>query len=43
MQKVFPGRAVVREGVSPVADPAVVKEKVKVKPNGDVKVKEKVR
>jgi len=49
MRQVFPGTGVVRreslrpvQGALPPGGP-VVREKVKVKPNGDVKVKEKVR
>jgi len=50
INKAFPGTGIVRqevmrpvEGALPVGGPAVVKEKVKVKNNGDVKIKEKVR
>jgi len=50
MTQVFPGTGVVRreelrpvEGVLPGGPPAVIREKIKVKPNGDVKVKERVR
>jgi len=50
LNKVFPGAGPVRqevlkpvEGAIPVGGPAVVKEKVKVKPNGDVKIKERIR
>jgi len=50
MQQVFPAAGVVRrdalrpvQGTIPPPAGTVVKEKVKVKPNGDVKVKEKVR
>jgi len=51
MTQVFPGTGVVRrevlrpvEGTVPIGPgPAVVKEKEKVKPNGTVKIKEKVK
>jgi hypothetical protein len=50
MTQAFPGTGAVRrealrpvEGTLPPPGPGVVKEKVKVKPNGEVKVKEKVK